>query len=398
MTIAMLAAPILALAACTTPPQSDDWQFVDGTNDKADGAAAYPVTAVPSALGLDPYYAKYCSAGGIPVVASASVPDAALKQAARIVDAMLAPHADVRSAMISARLYVMVLGSSENTTDLPEERGQPDWLNARARGLFNPGPRPNAFAAEENILCYERDGARGENILVHEFGHALEIAGFEVVDPTFQQRVKDAFDAAIAAGKYQGLYASTNPEEYWAEGVQDYLGVHQMYDPNDINTRAQLAAYDPTLYAILDDKLHSVHLPSACPRPAFSSNAWFRLENVALGGQTSLDDGALRPTGNYSGQYWQIASNGDGTFRLTDRYRGSSQSLDVANDGVFEPEMAATGNYSGQRWSITPITTGIWRLVSTFQPAKSLAADGGTLALDATADVAAQGWTIGTIH
>ncbi len=386
---------LLAIAsACADTPAGagDDWQFGDEADTKADAATTCTIGAPPAALHLDPFYQKYCSANGIPIVGSSRVPDAALKQAQRLVVALLAPQPAVRDAMVAQHLYVMVLATSEQTTDLPEERGQPDSLNQRARGVFNPSPVPNAFAAEENILCYERDGWHGENILVHEFGHALKISGFQAIDATFEARVKSAFDAAIAAGKYAGLYASSNPEEYWAEGLQDYFDVHQNRDPNDTNTRDQLAACDPPLYAILDEKFHAVRLPRACPRPAFFATAWYRLQNVGAG--LSLDDDQLRPTGNYSGQYWHLASNGDGTFRLTNMYLGSGQSLDVANDGVYEPEMAATGNYSGQYWTITPITTGELRLTSLFQPSLSLAANGSMLANTPSADADAQSWTI----
>jgi hypothetical protein len=391
-----LALAVALLGACVsdTPSSNDDWSFDDASDGKADGASPCVVTAPPSSLHLDPFYAKYCSASGIPIIANSSVPNAALIQAQRIVVAMLAPLPDVRASLVAQHMYVPILGTSEQTTDLPEERGQPAELNTRARGLFNPAPTPNSFAAEENILCYERDGWRGENILIHEFGHGLKIAGFQSVDPTFEGRVKDAYDAAIAAGKYSGLYAGTNPEEYWAEGVQDYFNVHQTWNPNDINTKSQLAAYDSALYAILDQSLHAVHLPPVCPTPSFSSTQWYRVENIARGTGNSLDTDALHPSANVSGELWHVSSNGDGTFRLTNEYQGAGMSLDVANDGVYEPQMAATGNYSGQYWKITPITRSRYRLVPSFQPTKSLAADSSTLSLDTIADVDTQGWTI----
>jgi alpha-glucosidase len=390
---------LATLAACAEQPASagDDWQFADDTDDKADAAGACTVTAPPSSLHLDPFYAKYCSANGIPIVASSHVPDAALHQAKRIVLAMLAPHADVRAKMIAEHQYLMILGSGEKTTDLPEERGQPATLNARTRAIFNPGPPPNAFTGEENVLCYERDGWRGENLYVHEFGHALKEAGFEMVDPSFAGTVQSAFDAAIAAGKYKDLYASSDVQEYWAEGLQSYFNVHTTWDPNDINTRDRLAAYDPTLFAIIDAKFHAVHLPAMCPPAAFAAGSWYRVQNVAAGTGYSLDDEALHATDNVTGQHWHLTANSGGTFRFTNMDRGSAQSLDITNDGTYTPEMAASGNYTGQAWTITPITTGRWRLVSTFQPDKSLAVRGHSVVLEPTADVDAQAWTIRTI-
>jgi hypothetical protein len=390
------ACSLCLFTACATSPAADanDWTFGDDGSGKADGSTLCTITSVPASLNLDAFYTKYCSATGLAIVSSSKAPDSALHQAQRLIDALLAPHPDVRASMIAQDFHFMVLATSEQTTDLPEERGQPDTLNQRARGLYNPGPVPNSFAAEENILCYERDGWYGENILVHEFGHALKGTGFQSLDPTFEGRVQAAFDAAKAAGKYVGLYAGTNPEEYWAEGMQNYFNVHQMNDPGDIHTKADLAAYDPTLYAILDEKFHDVQLPGPCPRPGFATTSWYRLENVALGSGTALDAGVLHPTANVSGEYWHLASNGDGTFRLTNMFQGDGQSLDVANDGVYEPVMAGTGNYTGQSWTVTPITTGEYRLTSVFQPTLSLAASGDALVNAPKADVPEQAWTI----
>lgn len=68
---------------------------------------------------------------------------------------------------------------------------------------------------EENVLCYARDGYdRGENNLVHELAHNIKLQGLQTLDATFGGRVKTAFDVAHAQGKYQGLYAGKNPEEY----------------------------------------------------------------------------------------------------------------------------------------------------------------------------------------
>src|SRR2546421_9178264 len=80
-------------AACATTPKvaSDDWQFGDD-DAKADGPGGCTVSAPPAAQRIDPFYSKYCAAAGIPVVAAATVPDAAVRQAQRIVVALLAPH------------------------------------------------------------------------------------------------------------------------------------------------------------------------------------------------------------------------------------------------------------------------------------------------------------------
>jgi len=53
-----------------------------------------PVTAPPVSLGLGPFYTKYVSAHGLPVVGSAKVSDFALREAAYLVDQMLGHRPD----------------------------------------------------------------------------------------------------------------------------------------------------------------------------------------------------------------------------------------------------------------------------------------------------------------
>ena len=67
-----------------------------------DADEKYPVTAPPKKLKLDPFYKKYTEAGGYPIVGSARVNDFALKEAAYLVDLMLARRPDVRKAMIDS--------------------------------------------------------------------------------------------------------------------------------------------------------------------------------------------------------------------------------------------------------------------------------------------------------
>ena len=102
-----------------------------------DKKARYPVTAPPKKLKLDPFYKKYTEAGGYPIVASAGVSDFALKEAAYLVDLMLARRPDVRKAMIDSGSRLIVIGHNEFTTDIPEyARMKPkDFWDARARGL-----------------------------------------------------------------------------------------------------------------------------------------------------------------------------------------------------------------------------------------------------------------------
>ena len=113
---------------------------------------------------------------------------------------------------------------------------------------------------EENLLCLEGDPYFKENILIHEFAHAVHRMGLSKVDPTFDGRLKTAYEAAMAAGLWNGTYSTTNKEEYWAEGVLAYFdAVGQEAAPNDaphpIITREALKDYDPELYALVNETM-----------------------------------------------------------------------------------------------------------------------------------------------
>lgn len=242
-------------------------------------AAACPATpSLPVGLGLDPFYAKYCVADGIAVVASADVPDAALQRARALVAALLAPVDDAAVAAIhAARVRVGVIGVDQVTTDLPEHADlndafplpDGDW-DTRTRGVAATLARPLTSAAEENLRCLPGDVYAGESILVHEFAHTVHELGVAVVDATFQDRLDAAYAAALGAGRWAGTYAATNATEYWAEGVQSYFDVNGFADPADgvhnaVADRAALAGYDPPLFGLVDEVFGGAPALDRCP-------------------------------------------------------------------------------------------------------------------------------------
>jgi len=114
--------------------------------------------------------------------------------------------------------------------------------------------------AQENILQYPDDRYRGENILIHEFGHTLLNMGVAVLDPDFPKRVQSAYKEARQRGLWNNTYAASNWEEYWAEGVQDWFDANMHSSPangihNEIYTQAQLWKYDPALARLLSEVL-----------------------------------------------------------------------------------------------------------------------------------------------
>lgn len=228
-----------------------------------------PVQAIrfdpPDKQGVPSFYTQRTSAGGFPIVASARVNPYALKEAAYLVDLMLAKRPDVREKMIQSGARLCILAHNEFTTDQPEfaklgERppqlfrglSGKDYWDARARGMGGSEQDPFCSCAEENLLGYPDDPYAAECILIHELAHNIHLRGMVNVDPTFDARLKATYEAAMEAGLWKGKYASVNHYEYFAEGVQSWFDNNRVndHDHNHVDTREELLEYDPRLAAI----------------------------------------------------------------------------------------------------------------------------------------------------
>lgn len=220
----------------------------------ADDQQTYVVTAPPAELKLAAVYVNYVSASGYPIVGSAKVNDYALKEAAYLVDLLLANRPDVRKAMIASGSRLIVMAHDELTTDLPEHAHlkPKEYWDARARGLGGSQHDPVCSCGEENLLCFPGDPYSTENILIHEFAHNIHLRGMVNVDKTFDERVKKAYNDSIKAGLWKGKYAATNHHEYFAEGVQSWFDNNREpdHDHNHVNSRKELTEYDPALAAL----------------------------------------------------------------------------------------------------------------------------------------------------
>jgi hypothetical protein len=164
---------------------------------------------------------------------------------------LLAKRPDVRAAMIKSGSRLIIMAHNEFTTDVPEHAHlkPKSYWDARARGLGGSQTDPVCSCGEENLLCFRGDPYSTENILIHEFAHNIHLRGMVNVDPTFDKRVKEAYDAAKEKGLWKGKYASTNHHEYFAEGVQSWFDNNREndHDHNHVNTRKELIEYDTGL-------------------------------------------------------------------------------------------------------------------------------------------------------
>jgi hypothetical protein len=241
--------------------------------------ASAAIEPVPESLGVSPFYTKYVDALGIPVLASDKVPDDALLVARDIINSMLAERPDLRAAMVARKWRTGVIAEVEMTMDIPEyarlkrpgaPRDEPitqadrDYHANRSRGL---GGNPTT-GAEENLLGYPGTRYFGEHIFVHEFAHAI-MSAIRQVDTTVIAEIRASYDSAMASGKYlhpdgRKHYATTNPGEYWAEGVQWWFfsNYGECFTGNvKVETPEEFRAYDPKLFELIGRVFKTHRIP-----------------------------------------------------------------------------------------------------------------------------------------
>lgn len=196
------------------------------------------------------FYKKYIDVKGMPVVAGGEVAELALQRTYWIVTHMLAGRPDILNAMVSNRMYLIIIGKDQVYTDMPEYRNHPNpaYQNERVRGT---GGKPTSFG-EENLLSLPIDRYDDESIGVHEFCHTID-GTLRSIDPTWRERKEAAFKNARSKGLWHNTYAGSNAGEYWAEICQSYFDCNRVNNWNHgpIGTREQLKAYDPEGYEMV---------------------------------------------------------------------------------------------------------------------------------------------------
>lgn len=237
----------------------------------------------PARLGADPFYAKAVSARGIPILASASVRDEALLAARDMLRGIFAYRPELAKWLAAHDYRVAIIGVDEALLDLPENRSwtrparddprltrceikhyderigalsdRQYWDN-RARAIG--GER--AVGSEEDVLGLPVSRYYGETIFVHEMGHNVLFA-IEAVDPALYRKVEAAYANALAGGLWLNEYTTTTMQEYWAEGTQFWFDSNrlQAFEGRRILDHADLAAYDPQLYAALAEAYGTNH-------------------------------------------------------------------------------------------------------------------------------------------
>lgn len=161
---------------------------------------------------LDPsFFKKGTLVQNILIATSANVSDFTHREAAYQFDmVMKSIRPDIAQRIREREVLCVLVGHQELTSDVPmfasDKKGKElDFYNWRQRGfLTTKHGRPVVLFAEEDVLEYE-GGMQLESILIHEFGHVIQGAGF---DKELNERVKAAFENAKQKGIYHDGYAA----------------------------------------------------------------------------------------------------------------------------------------------------------------------------------------------
>ena len=209
-------------------------------------------------LSLNPFYTQYAHAYGIPVLSSSRVKRGALERACYVMRFLFADRKDIRDWFYRRNGRAGIMAKSEGTTTIPEHSFLPAWWNERARGLGATIQVPISTGGEENLLCESGDRYYNEDIFLHEFVHGIHNLGATGAIPTFDGRLRAAYNSARRTGLWRNTYAMSTDREYFAEGTQSFFNVNAYSATangihNNINTRAKLRQYDPTLYSLIKE-------------------------------------------------------------------------------------------------------------------------------------------------
>jgi hypothetical protein len=197
---------------------------------------------------------KVVKEDGIEYRAEESVSDEAFKRAQFVVEQMTSETPKIREKMVANGFAVEIIGKDQVLSDLPDYahlKGKKTQdgrdFDTGTRGL---GGRERCSVGEENLLCLSQQHYRQEDVLVHEFSHSM----MQNMEEDDVHAIEAAYQNAVDRELYpKGIYMMANSREYWAEGVQAWLGGTLRTDVNGgFNTQQKIRDHDKALAAVLE--------------------------------------------------------------------------------------------------------------------------------------------------
>lgn len=194
-------------------------------------------------------YTKRVQANGLTIVGVSEVDDAAMEAARKTVERVFQNN-NLEDRLAEEGAYIIVADAKQGVLDLPEFAclsGQTSIDFNHVCGVADRADYPVATVNELDLLGDRSGPCGGLNILFHEIGHLVQ--GW-TLGPADYFDVKQFFQESINNGTYKrGVdYATTNPNEYFAESTQAYFLSMDLRGRRD---RAWLKAHDPDMFALL---------------------------------------------------------------------------------------------------------------------------------------------------
>jgi len=157
------------------------------------------------------FYRKSTLVQNVLIISSKRVSDYAHLESAYLIDLVMKDLTPgVAQRVRDRQPGCVIVGHNELTSDLPQypsdKKGKElDFYNWRNRGsLSTINDHPTILVSEEDILEY-KGGMWLESVLIHEFAHLIDGAGF---DKDLHARLKDLFKQAKEKGLWNDGYAA----------------------------------------------------------------------------------------------------------------------------------------------------------------------------------------------
>ena len=191
----------------------------------------------PISLGFDLYFQKHLNVDGVVVVAPSEVSDAHMVQSREIITGMLSNRSELLATMAA------------NNTRIYIESDRRGGISNKGSGLWT------TYLGSQDPNC---------NTFIHELGHLVHYAIEEQTDgQQFNTRLHALYQSALIAGRWTGLYASSNSSEYWAEMVQFWFQGAMPYPLNA--SYSKLEEYDPEVAMLVEEVFGSdATVPATC--------------------------------------------------------------------------------------------------------------------------------------
>lgn len=203
------------------------------------------------------YYKKMTVAWGMPIVASASVDDLILQNAAELLSKQLGNDSllnndiaiKVRDKLWQRHMKVAIyptISGAGKTKQLPEFKG---FASAAAYSATKELPTIAISDLSFDFKAKNKTENAG-NSFSHELTHSIHLLAGDLF-PNFENKLSAAYDNAINNNLWpDGAYINENKLEYLAEGAEIWFGWHTSYAQE--MSRNDLLSLDPELYDLLN--------------------------------------------------------------------------------------------------------------------------------------------------